>query len=227
MSSDAAVFNYLDATADAVTIAAPVTKPVLKYFAGLSPRKQLKRGNKYQASTLSTLEQWSEIMDSKTHNELQQEHDRILATSNGLQKMGRLKALWELDQFYAYASEAEKLNADTVTSSQAARSKQLWSKKGMTGGQSLDAAVGYLITSDSTITRADSGDHITDDDAASVDITTIEENPFRETASVVVADYASDLGSEASVTETESIYSEPGDIGHYDSLSLHALRPSA
>ncbi|EED85131.1 predicted protein [Postia placenta Mad-698-R] len=209
MSSDAAVFNYLDATADAVTIAAPVTKPVLKYFAGLSPRKQLKRGNKYQASTLSTLEQWSEIMDSKTHNELQQEHDRILATSNGLQKMGRLKALWELDQFYAYASEAEKLNADTVTSSQAARSKQLWSKKGMTGGQSLDAAVGYH------------------DDAASVDITTIEENPFRETASVVVADYASDLGSEASVTETESIYSEPGDIGHYDSLSLHALRPSA
>ncbi|EED82304.1 predicted protein [Postia placenta Mad-698-R] len=190
-STTETVLKILDASASAVTIATPAlvpaSKPVVKYFATLTPRSRLKRGDKAQAATLKILEETAEIMDRRTHDTLQQQYDRVQSARTELVKLGRMQALMQRKKFCVYASEAAVLNANTITSSQEARN----------------------------------------DDASSMDITSMEENPFRETASVVIPDYAFDLVSESSVADSESVYSEPGDIGYHDSLSLRALKPSA
>ncbi|KAF9817927.1 hypothetical protein IEO21_03121 [Rhodonia placenta] len=147
-------------------------------------------------ATLKTLEETAEIMDRHTHDTLQEYYDRVQSSRTDL-------------KFCAYAKEAAELNESTITSSQEARSKHLWTRKRTLDGPSLDAAINHY------------------DNASSMDITPIEENPFRETASVIVPDYAFDLVSESSVADSESVYSEPGDIGYHDSLSLRALKPSA
>lgn len=209
-STTETVLKILDASANAVTIATPAlvpaSKPVVKYFATLAPRNRLKQGDKAQAATLKTLEETAEIMDRHTHDTLQEYYDRVQSSRTDLVKLGRMQALMQRKKFCAYAKEAAELNESTITSSQEARSKHLWTRKRTLDGPSLDAAINHLT-----------------DTAEYVD----EENPFRETASVIVPDYAFDLVSESSVADSESVYSEPGDIGYHDSLSLRALKPSA
>ncbi|KAF9814676.1 hypothetical protein IEO21_04971 [Rhodonia placenta] len=199
--------NILDATADGVTIVAPVAKPAFKAIAGLSPWHQLKRGDKAQTSTLEILEDTAQIMEVDLHNILQTGYDGLRTARADLAKMGAIKALRKRKQFSKYATSAVQLNDTTVSSSQAARSQRMWKNKGLPNGSTSDNASAQ-------------------DDTASVDITSIYEDPFRETASVIVSDRTFVLGSESIMEESESIYSEPGDIDHDDSLRLHTLRRS-
>ncbi|EED81556.1 predicted protein [Postia placenta Mad-698-R] len=199
--------NILDATADGVTIVAPAAKPAFKAIAGLSPWHQLKRGDKAQTSTLEILEDTAQIMEVDLHNILQTGYDGLRTARADLAKMGAIKALRKRKQFSKYATSAVQLNDTTVSSSQAARSQRMWNNKGLPNGSTSDSASAQ-------------------DDTASVDITSIYEDPFRETASVIVSDTAFGLRSESIMEESESIYSEPGDIDHDDSFRLHTLRQS-
>lgn len=135
MSSTAleTALNVLDATADGVTIVAPAAKPAFKALASLSPFKQLKRGDKAQASTLTILEEYSEVMNVGIHNTLQDGYDeydycayivtghhlvfpRLEETRAGLVSMGTLKAFRKRKHFVNYATDATQLNAATVVS---------------------------------------------------------------------------------------------------------------
>lgn len=227
MSSTAleTALNVLDATADGVTIVAPAAKPAFKALASLSPFKQLKRGDKAQASTLTILEEYSEVMNVGVHNTLQDGYDELEETRAGLVSMGALKAFRKRKHFVNYATDATQLNAATVTSSQAARSQRMWKKKGVTNRSSSNSTPTQERTPISVPIRAQT-DPERADEIVSVDITSMYEDPFRETASVVVPDQASDLTWEPGMAESESICSEPGDIDYDDSFRLRTLRQS-
>ncbi|OSX65912.1 hypothetical protein POSPLADRAFT_1052584 [Postia placenta MAD-698-R-SB12] len=217
--------NILDATADGVTIVAPAAKPAFKAIAGLSPWHQLKRGDKAQTSTLEILEDTAQIMEVDLHNILQTGYDGLRTARADLAKMGAIKALRKRKQFSKYATSAVQLNDTTVSSSQAARSQRMWNNKGLPNGSTSDSASAQAQSPNRGATNALTED-LVQDDTASVDITSIYEDPFRETASVIVSDTAFGLRSESIMEESESIYSEPGDIDHDDSFRLHTLRQS-
>ncbi|OSX62738.1 hypothetical protein POSPLADRAFT_1046143 [Postia placenta MAD-698-R-SB12] len=171
-STTETILKILDASANVVTITTPALVPASKLDVN---------GNS------KTLEETAEIMDWHTHDMLQEYYDCVQSSRTDL-------------KFCAYAKEAAELNESTITSSQEARSKHLWTRKRTLDGPSLDAAINHY------------------DNTSSMDITSIEENPFHETASVIVPDYVFDLVSESSVADSESAYFEPGDIGYHDSL---------
>ncbi|KAF9814681.1 hypothetical protein IEO21_04976 [Rhodonia placenta] len=216
--------NALDATADGVTTTAPFAKPALIALAKLTPHGALKRGDRAQASTLNMLEDTSDIMEKGMHNILQNGFDNLQGTRNQLADLGVIQTLRKWNKFSEYASEAVHLNKKTVTSSQAARSDNMWKRKGLASRSlSSDRSEPTPIS--------DTADAPTDcltraDDTASVDITSVYEDPFRETASVVVPDQAFELAREPSIAESESIYSDLGEVEHDDSFRLHTLRQS-
>ncbi|OSX65917.1 hypothetical protein POSPLADRAFT_1165912 [Postia placenta MAD-698-R-SB12] len=216
--------NALDATADCVTTTAPFAKPALKALAKFTPHGALKRGDRAQASTLNMLEDTSDIMENGMHNILQNEFDDLRDSRNDLANLGRIQTLRNWSKFSQYASDAVHLNKKTVTSSQAARSDNIWKRKGLASRSLSNGRSEPTPISDTVDAPIDCPRRA--DDNASVDITSVYEDPFRETASVVVSDQAFKPAREPSIAESESIYSDLGEAEHDDSFRLHTLRQS-
>jgi len=233
--------NTLDAAADTVTVVTPAAKPIVRLMSSFTPHAHLKRGDELQASTWTILEETEGIMDTDIHNDLQYRYDLLLGTRQELDSVGFLQSLKssQRKKMSMYASNAGRLNKNTVTSSQLARTKHMWGRKQSrnnsntsdgvahgTGGASdethcrQEGAEDHNCTHCSTRTaRTGELEHQVSTDTLDIS----EENPFRETASVIVspADWHEDP------LDTESVYSQTDDVSVYVSRSsAHSYPPS-
>lgn len=159
-------------------------------------------------------------MEPYQHNILQKGFDQLQGTRSDLADLGRIEALMKWSKFREYATDAVILNKTTVTSSQAARSDNMWKRK----TDRLLSSNGPERAPISDTKEAPMDCSRRADETASVDITSVYEDPFRETASVIVPDRTFDLAREPSMAESDSMYSVPGDIEHDESFCPYILR---
>ncbi|EED81557.1 predicted protein [Postia placenta Mad-698-R] len=196
-------------TANVVTTATPIAKPAVEALVNWTPYNRLQRADAAQALTLDMLEGTAGIMKRDLHDHLQSKYDSLAEYRSDMGDVGPLKAWKKMGKIYKYGSGADKLNRKTVTSSQAARSRNIWKTKGATNGSpSSDSqyTIGGTQVDDQEPGAA--GDHISED------IT--DADPFRETDSAIVH-YA---GAAFSICESESVYSQSGDERRKQSVSV-------
>ncbi|OSX65914.1 hypothetical protein POSPLADRAFT_1068849 [Postia placenta MAD-698-R-SB12] len=204
-------------TANVVTTATPIAKPAVEALVNWTPYNRLQRADAAQALTLDMLEGTAGIMKRDLHDHLQSKYDSLAEYRSDMGDVGPLKAWKKMGKIYKYGSGADKLNRKTVTSSQAARSRNIWKTKGATNGSpssdSQSDTIGGTQVDDQEPGAA--GDHISED------IT--DADPFRETDSAIVH-YA---GAAFSICESESVYSQSGESVYNDAFPLQTFRSSS
>lgn len=228
--------NVLDASADVVTVAVPIAKPIVQLISSFTPLTERKRGDEAQASTWTILEETENIMDRGTHDRLHARYDELLAMRQQLEAVGFLRSFKKAERRKnsAYASQAVKLNGATVTSSQLARTKNMWRRKQPVEGSDASNDIN-ANTTDQNICNNDEDmgrrpytscfaaviESSAHEHASVITADLPQEDPFRETASVIVSHPDWHEGFDA-----ESVYSQD-DIAVYGSQSgAHSYPPS-
>ncbi|EED81561.1 predicted protein [Postia placenta Mad-698-R] len=193
MSSDIAeeLFNILDAAADAATIVS-ASKPAARLIMNMLPSTKLKRGDQYQESTLRLLEASRKVMPPAVFEDHFHTFEKEKLVLDGL--IQQVKINGEAGE---YRKRAKTLHAKMKISSQQARRAALRTlPRAASVGSSAASDTGTSILQEANNRGADNHD----EDAQSMDITeernvycpsssTLTLNdPFRETASVVVQD---------------------------------------
>ncbi|EED79438.1 predicted protein [Postia placenta Mad-698-R] len=198
MSSDIAeeVLNILDAAADAATIVS-ASKPAARLIMNMLPSTRLKRGDQYQESTLRLLEASRKIMSPAVFEEHFHKFENICDTRETLVADDIVQSIKIRGAIKKYKKRAKTLHESmTVSSQQARRAALRYLHEAASSNNDAVSKMDALMLQEETYRGADSHD----EDAQSMDITeersvycptasTLTLNdPFRETASVVVQD---------------------------------------
>ncbi|KZT71749.1 hypothetical protein DAEQUDRAFT_755588 [Daedalea quercina L-15889] len=122
------------------------------------PSIVLRQGDKAQALTLRLLEESQDIMDEDMHSGLQTNYDKLQRFRSKIK--GGYIPMKHYREISVYRERAVRLNEQSVASSQYARSKGMWEKKGKNIFPRL--RLSKTSTSDLSIVTADRTDE-TDD----------------------------------------------------------------